>query len=834
MCKLITSGSGLFVSILSLAMLFAYTASGQQSKYIYTFPVDQARYINPEQNIILKCNGKFDFSSIKTDQIFLTGSESGTVIFEVFISDNEKTLFIKPEKKFEYGETIYTSIPAGIKTISNNELPELNLSFTIKSADNKQLLQDYYDRFFEERQYTSNHTTNREHQYTRSDDMNLPDDYPAPDFVIEKESDNQYIFFTVGSTQNNDYNPYITIWDKYGTPVFYQRVYGRTLNFYKLNDGRLTYGTSTGLDVSTNKYILMDSACNITDTLLMGNGYTPDLHDMILLENNNYLMMAYDPQIVDMSQIIPGGKPNAVVTGLIIQEVDLNRNVYFQWRSWDHFEITDATSDIDLTASSIDYCHGNAFKIDNDGNILLSSRNMDEITKINSNNGEIIWRFGKNAKNNQFTINNDPLGFSHQHDIIPLGNNHYTIYDNGNLHTPRVSQALEYIINGNTLTATLVWSYRHDPDVFAHSTGSYRRLDNKNNLIGWGWHSPLAVTEVNYDKEIVYEILLPEQTSGYRTVKSDWKTNKFTTPHNINFMNYAGHSGPVIMPLKIQNNTNYYLELSSSHNRQNEFWVEEEFPIGINGNETKTIKVYFEPDSTGYYKDFLTLNHDNHQNTKRISRQVFLFGYWDVEPPTVELTPEEGSVDISLDTIVQCRFSEKVLKINGDEITNQDIRQMFYFKEDDEDGADVPFFGEINDKKTLITLWPISKLKQDQQYYVELKSHMVKDRAGYIITQPQKTTFTTLFYVGIDFSEEKEILVYPNPFDEEIHILPDQQGNFEVHIFSINGKLIMHKHLNKGELSIPTKMLLPGIYYLSLIHNKQLLITKKILKTNTK
>ena len=53
-----------------------------------------------------------------------------------------------------------------------------------------------------------------------------------------------------------------------------------------------------------------------------------------------------------------------------------------------------------LAATIIDYCHTNAIEQDNDGNILISSRNMDEITKINRITGQIIWRLG--GKNNQF------------------------------------------------------------------------------------------------------------------------------------------------------------------------------------------------------------------------------------------------------------------------------------------------------------------------------------------------------------------------------------------------------------------------------------------------
>jgi len=67
---------------------------------------------------------------------------------------------------------------------------------------------------------------------------------------------------------------------------------------------------------------------------------------------------------------------------------------------------------------------------DNDGNLLISSRHLDEITKINRTTGSIIWRLG--GKNNQFAFPNDSLGFSHQHAIRRIGNENILLFDNGN------------------------------------------------------------------------------------------------------------------------------------------------------------------------------------------------------------------------------------------------------------------------------------------------------------------------------------------------------------------------------------------------------------------
>src|SRR5690606_33427409 len=109
----------------------------------------------------------------------------------------------------------------------------------------------------------------------------------------------------------------------------------------------------------------------------------------------------------------------------------------------------------------IDYAHGNAVELDSDGNILISSRHMNEITKIDRTTGEIIWRWG--GKNNEFTFVNDTLAFSFQHDIRRLPNGNVTLFDNGNHHKPPRSRAVEYELDEVNKTATVVWQYPEEP-----------------------------------------------------------------------------------------------------------------------------------------------------------------------------------------------------------------------------------------------------------------------------------------------------------------------------------------------------------------------------------
>ena len=278
-------------------------------------------------------------------------------------------------------------------------------------------------------------------------------------------------------------------------------------------NGNLTY-----FDGVKHKHYEMNQNYNIIDSFYCGNGYHTDLHELRLLSNGHALVMAYDSEIVNMNLIIPGGDTAAVVIGLIIQEIDENKNVVFQWRSWDHFAITDALHEY-MFGSYIDAVHGNAIEEDNDGNLIISSRHLDEITKINRSTGDIIWRFG--GLHNQFTFLGDTLKFTYQHAIRRIANGHVTLFDNGNFHIPPYSRAVEYSLDEVNKTATVVWQFRHIPDVFSPWGGYVQRLEGGNTLIGWGGTSP-AVTEVQPNGTKVFEASYPLGVYSYRAYKFDW------------------------------------------------------------------------------------------------------------------------------------------------------------------------------------------------------------------------------------------------------------------------------------------------------------------------
>jgi hypothetical protein len=296
-----------------------------------------------------------------------------------------------------------------------------------------------------------------------------------------------------------------------GEPNYYKRINRYAVDFKKTTDGNLSY-----YDHTREKYYIMDTNFITIDSLTCGNGYPTDNHELIFLENGHALIMSYDDVPLDMSEIVPGGNPNSMVTGLVIQELDNEKKVVFQWRSWEDIEITEATHE-NLTHGKIDYVHGNSIEQDYDGNLIVSLRHTDQIIKINRITGEIMWRLG--GIRNAFTFLNDTLGFFHQHDARRVAPGRITLFDNGNFHSPPFSRAIEYEIDEVNKTAKLVWQFDHNKDVFAFAMGNAQRLPNGNTLIGWGTAAIPNMTEVDPSGNTVFELAMGDSLWSYRAFR---------------------------------------------------------------------------------------------------------------------------------------------------------------------------------------------------------------------------------------------------------------------------------------------------------------------------
>jgi len=528
--------------IIAISFIFvSIEAYSETPEVIYHSPVTNAALVLKSTNLVFKF--KNNLLPLTNDiTIKVSGSKSNNVNGSVKLIEDETVIVFDPYKDFKADEKV--NVKLFYKSNSERSLPVCDFNFKIISRTVSP----------QERAIVLNEVLKEEYNFykTQSYDHSQTDSFGGrfPGINVMTNNDPSGKIFCTNIIRDSSYSPYLMILNNDGTPYWSKKMPEVCYDFKVNSNGMLTYFMN-----GSNKFYAMDSSCNVTDSFYTGNGYETDLHDLRFLNNGNALLMSYDVQIVDMSVIVPGGQKDAMVTGLIIQEIDADKNVVFQWRSWDHFRITDADS-INLSLGVVDYAHGNAIEIAEDGNYVISSRNMSEITKINKTNGQIMWRWG--GKNNMFTFINDPDKFSYQHAIRRTQAGTYTLYDNGNFHTPKFSRGCEYRLNETTMTAELIWEYRHTPSIYSFAMGYVERLANGNTTISWGF-VPVAFTEVNSNNEVVYEFGFDSTNFSYRVFRFDWSPgqNNSIPPDFVLTNNYPNPFNPVT-------NINFSLPSSST------------------------------------------------------------------------------------------------------------------------------------------------------------------------------------------------------------------------------------------------------------------------------
>jgi hypothetical protein len=835
----------LFISGLVVLSLNAFAQKTESLNYIS--PKPNAEFINIQHEIAIRHGDIFNILSLNNSLIEVTGSMSGHIEGEVRLSADKRTLIFKPELKFEYHETISVNIKSGLLTESGIQIAPFAFSFTTMNSDNTKLKTNFVD--WETSQYM-NDINDKPSSIPApinlvDNKLELPDDFPVFNITAMHNPAPGYIFLT----SHNPLHPvllpsYSIIIDHYGTPVYYKKTNSHATDLKMQETGQVSHflpSSAAGLGIAYGDHLLYDSYMNVIDTFQMGNGYTAEVHDFQLFNDGSSLMFTYDPQIIDMSLIVEGGDPAATVMGFVLQELDAEKNVVFEWASWDHMSITDATPDIDLTAVFIDYCHGNAVERDTDGNILVSFRNTDEIIKIDRNTGEIMWRLNAFRDDlNDFEFINDTIKFSHQHDIRRQPNGNITLFDNGNLHSPPYSRICEYALNEVDMTAELIWVYppEYTPSShFAFATGGAHRQENGNTMVGWGIKFPfqseaLIFGEITPEHQTTYAVWGTDTLTTYRAHKYNWETDLFTlSKDTIDWGEFSGYTAQPYI-IQISNNDDEAITIAQATNRTSEFFVSSVLPMTIAAGATETLTVNYFPSIAGNFEDALTIMCQK-SDVEMIGKQIVLLGHTvDGSAPSVSFDPIDGAIDIVRMPELKISFSEKLFKADGGIITNEDLQDLFFLSS----GSDIiPYDARItwyDNKKTEILIQPVDYLEANTIYLWGIIENTVADWNGNMISETESSTFTTDEELGIfDSTAEEFIKIFPNPHAGELTIEFENEDTRAIWVYDFYGKLINEiPTIKNSVVKLDFTSESNGIYFITVrnLKNKKLTTIKTL------
>ena len=275
----------------------------------------------------------------------------------------------------------------------------------------------------------------------------------------------------------------LVIHDSVGEVVYHKYLPDQTTDFKLHHDGRFSY-------CRNKKIYLTDGNLQVTDSLVPGNGFEIDNHDLQILPNGNYLFMGMENYVEDLSSYpyfkkngSPGSK-NATVTAVVIQEMDPAKNVVFQWKARDHFQFDDVDPFWLNDSARVDWTHSNAVHPDHDGNILLSSRHFNEITKISRSTGNVIWRLG--GKENMFTFTGDTTRFYGQHDCRRLPGGSMSLFDNGRHINSHGARAIRYHLDETNFIAHAEWQYTQHSSLVSIAMGNAQAIAGNRMLVSYG------------------------------------------------------------------------------------------------------------------------------------------------------------------------------------------------------------------------------------------------------------------------------------------------------------------------------------------------------------
>lgn len=263
-------------------------------------------------------------------------------------------------------------------------------------------------------------------------------------------------------------------------------------------------GRSYGWQPFAGAYVELTPGGDVVRTFGVSVGYFTDPHELLLTFQDTTPveshLLGYEIREFDLSAIGGGTRtPLAVHT---IERRGATGTVLFRWSAAAVFTPADWPLP---NPRAVDLVHPSALAIAPDGGYVVSLQGMDEVTKIDSSSGAIVWRLG--GRHNQFEIRDDPLrGFLGQHNVQVLSNGNLLMMDDHFRGSAAPARAVEYSIDERAMIARLVWEYRPAGSVISPIMGSVQRLGSGATLVGFG--SAGRVDEVGVDGAVVWSATL--------------------------------------------------------------------------------------------------------------------------------------------------------------------------------------------------------------------------------------------------------------------------------------------------------------------------------------
>ena len=302
----------------------------------------------------------------------------------------------------------------------------------------------------------------------------LPDDLPTYSAGGSSPSPG-YVVFGAGR--------YGLVIDNTGRVVWYHRFpSGPGLNFQAQPNGRYAARPPTQPGDANTGWIEITPTGTTARSLGCAHGLSARMHDMIAQPNGSYWLMCDEVRTIDLSR--QGASSTASVLGTALQHRSASGDVLFEWSAFDHFDVDLVVLEaVDRAGGTINWTHGNAIDLDGSGSLLVSFRNLSEVTKIDTRTGAVVWRMG--GERNQIAFSNgDVPAFTRQHGVRTMSGGQLVLLDN--LGHARGSRAERYEVDDTRRTARLTGAFSSSAGLVAQVGGTTQSLPGDRTLVSFG------------------------------------------------------------------------------------------------------------------------------------------------------------------------------------------------------------------------------------------------------------------------------------------------------------------------------------------------------------
>jgi len=262
-------------------------------------------------------------------------------------------------------------------------------------------------------------------------------------------------------------------------------------------------------------------------TVHAGDGLAEDLHELTITPSGTALITAWKPLYCDLAGV--GGRAYGALYDAVFQEIDIRTGlVTYEWDSLEHVPLSD--SYMPPSGASVgwpfDWFHLNSVALEGDGSILISSRSTWTVYDIDAGSGRVLWQAG--GRKPTFTMGPGTMT-AWQHDAQPLGEDTYSVFDNGGPPTAQKHSRGEVVrIDPATASASLVTTVTTPRPIFAETQGDLQLLPDGNWWIGWG--DVNQSSEVGAGGRLLFEAHTPSGSESYRSLRFAWHGSPATRP----------------------------------------------------------------------------------------------------------------------------------------------------------------------------------------------------------------------------------------------------------------------------------------------------------------